>query len=297
MDYYDPYNSHNVEVTEEDVKAILIQYGLPPTVNNLTWYRRAFVHKSYTKSQIPTHSKLKPPTPLDIPIKSKSNERLEFVGDGILEMTAKLYLYKRFPMENEGFMTEKKISLVKNEAIGKLSADMNLSRWLLLSDDAEKKLIRTNIKKLGCLFEAFVAAIFMDLKNYDMVQTFIEAVFEKHVDWSEIIHNDDNYKNKLQIMIQKEFKITPHYMEVSNTYEYGYHMAVFLCIGFGNTIHCLDYRQATKLQCYNLRDVKKFVSENKNVFLFLGEGMHKIKRKAEQHASKMALEVLLMAPQ
>jgi hypothetical protein len=50
-----------------------------------------------------------------MPLHTKSNERLEFVGDGVLECITKYYLYRRFPKENEGFMTEKKIAIVKDE--------------------------------------------------------------------------------------------------------------------------------------------------------------------------------------
>ena len=62
-------------------------------------------------------------------LKTKSNERLEFLGDGVLECITKYYLYRRFPKENEGFMTEKKIALVKNEHIGRLAYEMGLHKW------------------------------------------------------------------------------------------------------------------------------------------------------------------------
>ena len=97
-----------------------------------------------------------------MPLKQKSNERLEFLGDGVLEAITKYYLYRRFPKENEGFMTEKKIALVKNESLGRLAYNMGLNKWLLLSNHAEDKKSRTNLKKLGCLFEAFLAALFLD---------------------------------------------------------------------------------------------------------------------------------------
>ena len=87
-------------------------------------------------------------------LKTKSNERLEFLGDGVLECIAKYYLYRRFPKENEGFMTEKKIALVKNEHIGKLAYEMGLNKWYIMSQNAEEKKTRTNLK-LSCLFEAF----------------------------------------------------------------------------------------------------------------------------------------------
>ena len=87
------------------------------------------------------------PKPRDcLPLNSKSNERLEFVGDGVLECITKYVLYKRFPKENEGFMTEKKIALVKNESIGRMAYEMGLHEWLIMSKNAEQKQTRTNLK-------------------------------------------------------------------------------------------------------------------------------------------------------
>ena len=108
---FNPYNPLNVEITEQDVTSILTYYGLPATITNFNLYRRAFVHRSYTKR--PQYENMqqnitiveRPPDCL--PLHTKSNERLEFLGDGILELITKYYLYRRFPKENEGFMTEK----------------------------------------------------------------------------------------------------------------------------------------------------------------------------------------------
>ena len=77
-----------------------------------------------------------------MPLKSKSNERLEFLGDGILELVAKYYLYRRFPKENEGFMTEKKIAIVKNEAIGKIA--LEISRLKVSTKSPFSKLYSTS---------------------------------------------------------------------------------------------------------------------------------------------------------
>jgi ribonuclease-3 len=212
-------------------------------------YRRAFIHRSYTKR--PGYENLEQnikivDRPMDcLPLSTKSNERLEFLGDGILELVTKYYLYRRFPKENEGFMTEKKIAIVKNEAIGKIAYEMGLHKWLILSKHAEEKKIRTNLKKLGCLFESFLGALFLDFnkitvkdeegwfKNifvtgpgFQMAQKFVENIFEKHIDWIALIQNDDNYKNILQVKIQKEFKVTPHYLEQEHDMDDGYKMGV-----------------------------------------------------------------------
>ena len=62
-------------------------------------------------------------------------------------------------------LTEKKIALVKNESIGKMVYEMGINKWYILSKNAEEKKTRTNLKKLGCLFEAFLGALFLDFNK------------------------------------------------------------------------------------------------------------------------------------
>jgi dsRNA-specific ribonuclease len=311
---FNPYNPLNVEITLNDVQSILSKYKLPITVHNLKLYQRAFVHKSYLKRpQIENETQNITIAPMPdncIPLKTKHNERLEFVGDGVLELVAKFCLYRRFPKENEGFMTEKKIAMVKNEAIGKIAYEMGLHKWLLLSKHAEEKKIRTNLKKLGCLFEAFIGALFLDLNKinvrdehgwfasvftcgpgFQFAQKFIENVFDQHIDWVELIQNDDNYKNILQVKIQKEFKVTPHYVEISNDPDEGYTMGVYLCLG--QSIHTVSHDSSVSFcQLKTFKNVHSHLSANGSIFLFLGKGTHKIKRKAEQSACYEAIQII-----
>ena len=111
---FNPYNPLNIEIKLEEVQGILEKYGIPSNIFNVELYKRAFVHRSYTKRpQFENIAQnitiVERPTDC-MPLKSKSNERLEFLGDGVLELVTKYYLYRRFPKENEGFMTEKKNS-------------------------------------------------------------------------------------------------------------------------------------------------------------------------------------------
>ena len=112
---FNPYNNLNIEITLNEVQSILSKYNIPPLINNLTLYKRAFIHRSYTKRphlENLTQNITIVERPDDcMPLKTKSNERLEFLGDGVLELITKYYLYRRFPKENEGFMTEKKSPL------------------------------------------------------------------------------------------------------------------------------------------------------------------------------------------
>ena len=310
---FNPYNPLNVEITLNDVQSILKEYDVPPFVVNMDLYKRAFIHRSYTKR--PAFENLQQnitivPQPDDcMPLKTKSNERLEFLGDGILEMVTKYYLYRRFPKENEGFMTEKKIAIVKNEAIGRMAYEMGLHKWLILSKHAEEKKIRTNLKKLGCLFESFLGALFLDFNKrtvkdedgwfqemfktgpgFQMAQVFIENIFEKHINWTKLIQDDDNYKNILQVKIQKEFKVTPHYIEMEKSEEFGYRMGVFLCIG--QPIHNVNWQDAINFSEFKTFQAiqERLMDTDGIIFIFLGEGTHKIKRKAEQFACDQTIK-------
>ena len=312
---FNPYNSNNQEITEKELVKILKNYGLPGKIHNFNLYKRAFIHQSYTKRPMLENEKqnitIMPRPDGCMALKTKSNERMEFLGDGMLEAFTKYYLYRRFPKENEGFMTEKKIALVKNESIGKLAYQMNLNRWLIISRHAEEKKTRTNLKKLGCLFEAFLGAIFLDnnkiiIKDeekwfeelfitgpgFQMCQVFLEKVFEKHVDWTDIVSKDDNYKNRLQVIIQKEFKTTPDYLELSEvSEEYGYNMGVFLCLG--QQIHNVSCNDARDIKEYNsFKDIHEELETKENIFILLGSSMHKIKKKAEQVACHEAIIIL-----
>lgn len=312
---FNPYNELNKEITINDVQTILNNYGVVGTVDNIELYKRAFVHCSYTKRpalENQSENITIVDKPLNcLPLKSKSNERLEFLGDGVLECYTKFYLYRRFPKEDEGFMTEKKIALVKNEHIGKLARDMGLQKWYLISKHAEEKNIRNNTKKLGCLFEAFLGALFLDFNKivikdedkwfenvfvtgpgFQMAQIFLENIFEKHVDWTELISNDDNYKNQLQVLLQKEFKKTPDYMIISQDLEEGYTMGVYLCLG--QQIYDQDHNCAEPFSKYkNFKNITDKMEKDNKIFIFFEKGTHKIKKKAEQIACEKALNLIL----
>ena len=323
---YDPYNPLNRMISQPEIENLLKNYGINVPIHHFELYKRAFIHRSYTKSPLMgpgmesdtttsvVNGVVIMPKPVDcLSLYTKSNERLEFIGDGVLECITKFYLYKRFPKENEGFMTEKKIALVKNESIGRIAYEMGLHKWFILSKNAEEKQTRTNLKKLGCLFESFLGALFLDFNKIDvkdeegwfknvfltgpgfqMAQIFVENIFEKHVNWIDLIRNDDNYKNILQVKIQKSFKVTPDYLEVvpySN--DIGYHMGVYLCLG--QSIHNMNHGHSIPIsQFASFQDIHEYMSIHGRILVVLGEGKHKIKKKAEQMACENAVRALQM---
>jgi dsRNA-specific ribonuclease len=305
---YNPYNERNKEISSNIIKNILNSYDVFYNINNIELFKRSFVHRSYVlcdNLNNDVHLASRPPNCLEL--KKHSNERLEFLGDGILENVTKFYLYKRFPEEDEGFMTEKKIALVKNDHIGKLAYKMGLHNYYILSKNAEEKKIRNNFKKLGCLFEAFIGALFLDANSIDieddnnlfnnylqcgigfqMCQIFIENIFEKLVDWNDLLENDDNYKNIFQVIIQKEFKTTPDYVVLGVDEEQKYNMGVYLCLNNIN-IHNINIDDAIDFK--KIGSFDKVKEDNINL-IFFSSASHKIKKKAEQLACMKAIQYI-----
>ena len=104
--------------------------------------------------------------------------------------------------------------------------------------------------------------------GFPMVQIFVETIFEKHVDWISLIRNDDNFKNILQVKIQKEFKVTPDYLEVQEyDSENGYHMGVYLCLG--QSVHNLKHNDAIQIPIFIL--ILKYINicQNKEKHSYL----------------------------
>jgi dsRNA-specific ribonuclease len=310
---FDPFNCLNKEITPGDVQELLAKYNVYETIHHFVLYTRAFVHRSYTRRPNAWNEQncieivSKPDNCREL--YTKSNERLEFLGDGVLECIAKFYLYKRFPKADEGFMTDTKIELVKNETIGRIAMEIGLHQWFMLSKHTETKNVRTNHKKLGCLFEAFVGALFLDFNRvtindehhwfdtifqcgpgFQIAQLFVEAVFDKHIDWTKITKQSDNYKRPLQELLQSEFKTTPHLMEINSfNQETGYRMGVYLCLG--QTTHGTHHQDTIPYhKLGSFQKIHMHMAQYQKIFVFLGEGNHRIKQTAEQMACKEAIE-------
>ena len=131
-----------------------------------------------------------------------------------------------------------------------------------------------------------------------MAQIFVEHVFEEHVDWSNLIINDDNFKNKLQVIIQKEFKLTPDYVELKvpkmddeDDIDKNYIMGVYIC--FGQNIHNADLNNYKKFEdLKSFKSIHALLETNEKLLIFLTKSEHKIKKKAEQQACDSAIRLI-----
>ena len=100
-----------------------------------------------------------------------------------------------------------------------------------------------------------------------------------------------NFKNQLQVKIQKEFKVTPEYIEINHDIDNGYEMGVYLCLGQQiwetNQSNALDFSKFN-----NFTNIHIYLENNDKVLILLGKGIHKIKKKAEQIACDEAINIL-----
>ena len=110
-----PYNPNNHLVTEEDLVGIFRKCGLDLNPVSVKSYHEAFIHRSYVRKKVLAYSKrgqgkvtLAPRPPNCLELQPESNERLEFLGDSVIDCVVVSYLFRRFPEADEGFMTKLK---------------------------------------------------------------------------------------------------------------------------------------------------------------------------------------------
>jgi ribonuclease-3 len=181
------------------------------------------------------------------------NERLEFLGDSIISAVVAHFLYKRFPNVDEGRLSKMKSQIVSRLNLSSWAVDMQLGQFLLLSQGEEATGGRKRESLLGNVYEALVGAIFLD-QGFSRAQRFVLRQLAKR---KRIVEND--YKSKLQEMVQKKFKVPPMYFVINEVGP--------------------DHAKIFTLE----------VRVNKKV---LGAGEGRSKKEAEQMAAKEALKAI-----
>lgn len=224
MMLYNPYNPKNRLFTKPDIQAILTKHKCRFTVQNEHVFQTAMVHSSYVKRSeytTPTGevTQLAPKPDNALELFDQSYETLEHLGDSILGATVSTYLLKRFPSENEGFLTDIKKDIVCNEMLGFLSQKIGLDQFYIISRHNEDVCNgRTNTKKLGDILEAFIGALWTECGNdFQIVSSFIVSLIETYINIPKLLMNNRNFKEQLQKLYQSKFHHTPKYVMVSST--------------------------------------------------------------------------------
>ncbi|MFA7193353.1 MAG: ribonuclease III [Candidatus Paceibacterota bacterium] len=163
---------------------------------------QAFTHRSYINENRGT--------------KLKHNERLEFLGDAVLELITTEFLYEKFPNRNEGELTAIRAALVNTITISEVASELGFNKELLLSKGEAKDMGRARQAILANTFEAVIGAVYLD-QGYEAVKIFIS---KNLLPRTEKIIEDSLWvdaKSKFQEKAQEHTGVTPSYQTLEET--------------------------------------------------------------------------------
>ena len=151
------------------------------TPANLAIYKLAFKHSSMS------------------PEAHTSNERLEYLGDAVLDTIISDYLFKKYPLKGEGFLTEMRSKIVKRKKLGEIGGNLHLEEFL----DYDHSYVKVNSTILGNALEALIGAVFIDA-GYEKTNDFIYyKIIKPYINLDDLLSGDINYKSRLFEWSQK----------------------------------------------------------------------------------------------
>ena len=211
-----PYNQSNVLISKETVTFLLTRYGIDTPINDYGLFCNAFVHKSYWTRKNENFVNGNVLCPLScLPLQEESNERLEFLGDAVLNLATARYLFERYPEENEGFLTKMRSKLVNGTMLADLAMKLEFNKNVLISKQIEDGNGRTNKRILEDCFEAFLGAILLNF-GFDETYEWIINMFEDIVDFADLLATNTNYKDQILKYFQYTFNYVPKFLEMNS---------------------------------------------------------------------------------
>ncbi len=194
----------------------------------------------------------------DQAIPADSNQRLEFLGDAVLDLIISEHLFTSFPESDEGRLSSNRAKIVNRKSLAGFARKISLSKHLLIGESADKNKIRNSESTLADAFEALIGAIYLD-RGLSQAKIFIQNHVTGHVDLQKLDTVEHNYKSRLIEYTQSRQIYPPVYTVVSE--EGAEHEKMF----------------TVEVSCYETP---------------LGRGTAGRKKDAEQAAAKQALEAL-----
>ena len=181
MTIYDFLDEHNIPYKNKDL------------------IEQAFTHSSYVNEH---------------KVSLGDNERLEFMGDAVLQIYSADRLYKIKPELKEGLMSTRRSNLVSEKALAEIVREFKLNDYLLLGIGEEKSGGRNRDSVISDMFEAFIGAIYLD-SGFDVVCKLLDDLMAKHI--SSIDESTFDYKTKLQELVQADSRKSIVYETVSES--------------------------------------------------------------------------------
>ena len=142
--------------------------------------------------------------------KPYNNERLEFLGDAVLDLIVGEYLFKKFPHEDEGVLSKIRASLVNEKGFTKLALNINLGEAIFISLAEENNGGRTKPSLLSNAFEALIGAIYLE-SGLKVASKIAVELIEKSYKTIDLNSLSKDFKTTLQELTQADFGETPNY--------------------------------------------------------------------------------------
>lgn len=169
--------TYNYYFSKDKFLAKRLRQVLGFTPKRLHLFKLAFYHKSMND---------------ELTQNNQHNERLEYLGDSVLSTIVAEYLFKKYPIQNEGFLTKMRSKIVKRKTLNQLANQMGLD--IILSDYSQGRLSNS---MLGNAFEALIGAIYLE-KGYAKTKSYvINEILLKNLDIHNLESKDDNFKSQL----------------------------------------------------------------------------------------------------
>ncbi len=181
------------------IDIVKTEVALKLTFSNKALLQRALTHRSYLNEN------------LDYPL--EDNERLEFLGDAILDFITGEYLYHRFPEVSEGRLTNLRSALVRTERLAQFAADLDLGDYIFMGRGEEESGGRQRPAILCDAFEALIGALYLDQgiePTREFTCTLIEPALEKIL----LSDAEKDAKSRLQEVAQSHYQLTPTYRTI-----------------------------------------------------------------------------------
>lgn len=177
-------------------------FGVKP--KNLAIYQQAFTHSSYAENPL------------------ESNERLEFLGDAILDSVVGEYLYLHYPKKDEGFLTKMRSKIVNRASLNQLGNKYDLVSIV----KHQKGIHRGSIE--GNAFEALIGAIYLD-SGYKTTKRIIEEIIQKEIILKDLEKIETEYKSKLYQWCQKnKFNVETRFTRFETQIGFSYKATLFI---------------------------------------------------------------------
>jgi len=280
-------NIHNKLITKKDIQDIVNKYlDIPIKINNIDTYQTAFKHKSF--NVIDGDNSDSDNFSVFCDTEKESYEVLEILGDKVIDFITIEYIFDEYKGKDEGFMTKLKSKIVNKHSLANLALRLNFKKFILISSHVERISGRDNIRLSEDIFEAFMAAMYLDQnRDLSICKKFLLGVYMEFIDFNELITVNTNFKDSLLRLFQVNGWKFPVYTVVSSKELKTFITVVLLSKEFEN-ISDKIYK--------NQNNIIKKVKENFDILkldleknVILGIGQSNTKKNSEQECSKDCL--------